>query len=136
MKKLSIAIIAVTLIMIVVSILMFFETNSYSSALGKKTSISFKETKLDLKQVKPKTEKEVEFEFSNTGAEPLIIYSVDASCDCTTAKNPKRPIKPGKKSGIKIVYKGENTGKFYKSIRVFGNFEGSPQMLIIKGECK
>lgn len=136
MKKLSIVIIVGTVIMIVVSILMFFETDTYSSALGKKTSISFKETKMDLKQLKSKTEKEVEYEFSNTGAEPLIIYSVDTSCDCATVKIPKRPIKPGKKSEIKIVYKCEDRGTFFKSIRVFGNFEGSPKMLSIKGECR
>jgi len=137
MKRLGIIIIGgLAAILMILSLIMFLETDSYSAAIGKKTTISFKKTKFDLKQLKPKTEKAVEIEFLNTGKEPLIIYSVDVSCDCATAKSPNRPIKPGKKSSIKITYKSKDTGKFYKSIRVFGNFEGSPKMLSIKGECR
>jgi len=38
-----------------------------------------------------------EFTFTNTGAQPLIIQSVKASCGCTTPDWTRDPVLPGKK---------------------------------------
>ena len=63
-----------------------------------------------------------EFEFTNTGDEPLVIVSANASCGCTRPEFPKKPIKPGKTGKIKVTYlpKGR-PGEFTKSIRVRTN---------------
>ena len=45
-----------------------------------------------------------EFEFTNTGDEPLVIVSANASCGCTRPEFPKKPIKPGKTGKIKVTY--------------------------------
>ncbi|MDE6153193.1 MAG: DUF1573 domain-containing protein [Muribaculaceae bacterium] len=63
-----------------------------------------------------------EFEFTNTGDEPLVIISANASCGCTRPEFPKKPVKPGKTGKIKITYlpKGR-PGEFNKTVRVRTN---------------
>lgn len=63
-----------------------------------------------------------EFEFTNTGDEPLVIVSANASCGCTKPEIPKKPLQPGKTSKIKVTYlpKGR-PGEFNKTIRVRTN---------------
>src|SRR5215204_6765023 len=41
------------------------------------------------------------FEFTNTGKEPLIISNAAGSCGCTVPEWPKEPIAPGAKAVIK-----------------------------------
>lgn len=63
-----------------------------------------------------------EFEFTNTGDEPLIIVSANASCGCTKPEFPKKPINPGKSGKIKVTYNQKGRpGEFNKSIRVRTN---------------
>ena len=45
-----------------------------------------------------------EFEFTNTGKEPLIINSARAECGCTRPEYPKGEIAPGKTGVIKVTY--------------------------------
>ena len=63
-----------------------------------------------------------EFEFTNTGDEPLVIVSANASCGCTKPEIPKKPVQAGKSSKIKVTYlpKGR-PGEFNKTIRVRTN---------------
>ncbi len=63
-----------------------------------------------------------EFEFTNSGDEPLVIISANASCGCTRPEFPKKPIAPGKTGIIRITYlpKGR-PGEFTKSVRVRTN---------------
>lgn len=63
-----------------------------------------------------------EFEFTNTGSEPLVIISANASCGCTRPSYPQAPIKPGKKGKIKVTYlpKGR-PGNFDKTVKVRTN---------------
>ncbi|MBD5180578.1 MAG: DUF1573 domain-containing protein [Bacteroidales bacterium] len=63
-----------------------------------------------------------EFEFTNTGDEPLVIVSANASCGCTKPEVPKKPVAAGKSSKIKVTYlpKGR-PGEFNKTIRVRTN---------------
>lgn len=76
-----------------------------------------------------------EFTFTNTGAEPLIIQNVKASCGCTTPDWTKDPILPGKKGFIKATYNPQGRpGPFNKSITVTSNAENSNVVLIIKGD--
>lgn len=76
----------------------------------------------------------VEFKFTNTGNEPLIITDVRTSCDCTLAEWPKDAIQPGKTGVIKGGYKIEGkTGPFDKSIIIFANTSPATTFLSIKG---
>ena len=44
---------------------------------------------------------EVSFKFKNTGEKPLIITNATASCGCTVAEKPEKPILPGEEGYIK-----------------------------------
>ena len=75
---------------------------------------------------------EYEFEFKNTGKEPLTIETVQASCGCTTPSYSKEPIAPGKTGKIKASYNTVGRpGAFTKSITVTSN--AGVKVLTIKG---
>lgn len=70
-----------------------------------------------------------EFEFVNTGDEPLVIVSANASCGCTRPEFPKKPIKAGKKGVIKVTYlPQERPGEFNKTVRVRTNAKNSKKI--------
>lgn len=78
-----------------------------------------------------------DFKFTNTGKEPLIITSVNASCGCTTPEWPKEPIKPGATASIKAVYDSNGRpGAFTKSITVNSNAKTPTKILTIKGNVE
>ena len=75
-----------------------------------------------------------EFNFTNTGKEPLVLTNVRSSCGCTVPKWPRRPVLPGKSSVIKVKYTTSRMGSFHKSITVYSNAKTSPIVLKIKGK--
>lgn len=74
-----------------------------------------------------------EFEFTNTGKEPLILASVKSSCGCTVPSWPREPIMPGKKETIKVKYDTSRIGPINKTITVMSNAKTSPVILKITG---
>lgn len=77
------------------------------------------------------------FIFTNTGAEPVIISNVKASCGCTTPDWSKNPIPPGGKGFVSATYNPLNRpGAFNKTITITSNAEGGDVNLIIKGEVQ
>lgn len=74
-----------------------------------------------------------EFEFTNTGKEPLILSSVRSSCGCTVPSWPREPILPGKKEKIKVKYDTNRMGPINKSITVMSNATNSTEVLRISG---
>jgi hypothetical protein len=84
----------------------------------------------DLIQGVPGTAK---FELTNTGKEPLIIASANASCGCTNLTYDKEPILPGKSISIKVTYNAAAMGAFTKTITVKTNAADQPVVLQIRG---
>ncbi len=75
-----------------------------------------------------------EFEFSNSGDEPLIILSAKATCGCTVPSYPKKPLLPGEKSKIKVTYNpAGRPGEFHKEVRIKTNVKGKISVVKIKG---
>lgn len=66
---------------------------------------------------------EYEFEFKNTGKEPIVIQQVQASCGCTTPSYSKDPVLPGKTGKIKASFStaGRGGSPFNKNITVMSN---------------
>jgi len=63
-----------------------------------------------------------DFEFKNTGKEPIVLSNVQASCGCTTPTWPKEPIAPGKTSKITATFNTQGRpGGFTKTITVTSN---------------
>ena len=84
--------------------------------------ITFKETIHDFGTIPFKGNASHEFEFVNTGNEPLILTQAKPSCGCTVPEWPKHPILPGESSSIKVTYKNtDRSVPFNKYITVFSN---------------
>ncbi len=95
------------------------------------TSKSFGTFRLDLIQT-------MDFDFVNTGDEPLLIMSVNTDCGCTAAGFPKEEIAPGDTAKITVRYNGRNnpTGTFIKQVRVRSNDPEHPLVrLFVKGKA-
>ena len=79
----------------------------------------------------------VEFEFTNDGDAPLVIYKVTASCGCTTPEWTREPIPTNGKGFIKVSYNPKGRpGVFSKTITIKSNSSDQPIVLQIKGEVK
>lgn len=75
-----------------------------------------------------------EFTFTNSGSEPLIISSVQASCGCTVAEYTKDPIPAGETGFVKATYNAAKPGVFSKTVTINANTEDAVVLLTIKGE--
>jgi hypothetical protein len=77
------------------------------------------------------------FEFTNNGAQPLVIHNVRASCGCTTPEWTRTPIQPGAKGTLKATFDPRNRpGNFNKSITVTSNAENASEILRIIGRVE
>ncbi len=64
----------------------------------------------------------INYSFTNTGKEMLIIKDVSASCGCTIPTKPQEPIAPGAKGAIKATFDSRmRAGTNHKIITVFAN---------------
>lgn len=74
------------------------------------------------------------FVFTNRGSTPLILNHVYASCGCTTPEWTQKPVAPGEKGFIKVIYNPQGRpGPFHKTITVSTNAENEQTILRIKG---
>ncbi len=74
------------------------------------------------------------FDFENTGDEPLVISRVRTSCGCTVPEYTEEPIAPGEKGSVKITFNPSGRpGKFSKSIYVYTNTDPDRTILRILG---
>ncbi len=75
-----------------------------------------------------------DFIVSNTGAAPLKINNVQASCGCTTPSWEKdKAIGPGESSKITVGYNAQAEGAFAKNITITYN-DNVSKVITIKGE--
>lgn len=93
---------------------------------------NWSETSFDFGSVPQGTPVSHEFEFTNTGTEPLIITGVQASCGCTVASYTQDPIAPGAKGYITSTYNAAKIGVFSKTVTVRANAGENP-ILTLKG---
>ena len=78
----------------------------------------------------------VEFSFTNSGDEPLLITDITTSCGCTAPEYAKAPIAAGKSSKVKVTYNAIAMGAFTKTITVKFQDKGVEKLLSIKGTVK
>jgi hypothetical protein len=102
------------------------------------TTLSFNEMLHDYGTIGQESSNVTYFEVTNTGEKPLIIDKVEASCGCTTPEKPEKPIMPGKKDKIKVVFKPKpgQTGQQNKTVTVSANTDPKLTVLKIKAFVK
>jgi hypothetical protein len=77
----------------------------------------------------------VTFEFTNTGEADLVISSANSSCGCTVPDWPKKPIQPGEKGKIKVVFNSAGKGgPIHKQVNISANTQPEQNQVAIKGE--
>nr|WP_294858989.1 DUF1573 domain-containing protein [uncultured Fluviicola sp.] len=121
-------------ILITSCLLLGFKQGAHAQETTEGPQIFFPEYILDYGEFPYEGKGDYNFEFKNTGTEPLIIQNVGNSCSCTLVKWPTEPVAPGKISEIKIHYDTKRVGPFTKSFTVFSNAANSPVLVLkIKG---
>ena len=78
-----------------------------------------------------------DFNFVNTGKDPLIITEAHGSCGCTVPVWPKDPIKKGEKAQIKVTF--NSTGKMGmqdKTVTITSNAKEPSKVLHLKGNVE
>lgn len=78
-----------------------------------------------------------DFEFTNTGKEPLIISGAAGSCGCTVPSYPKEPIAKSAKAVIHVEF--NSTGKMGmqdKTVTLTSNSKSGSKVLHLKGNVE
>jgi Protein of unknown function (DUF1573) len=78
-----------------------------------------------------------DFEFLNTGKEPLIITEAHGSCGCTVPQWPKEPLAKGSKGTIHVEF--NSTGKMGmqdKTVTITSNAKSGQKVLHLKGNVE
>lgn len=73
------------------------------------------------------------FTFKNIGNSAIIITNVKASCGCTVATKPNKPILPGETAEIGVSYSTSRIGSFSKTITITSNASETNKVLRING---
>lgn len=105
-------------------------------AAAKGPDITFVKTVHDFGNIRAKGGRvSCEYEFTNTGDAPLILFNVtNGGCGCTTPSYPKSPIAPGKKGIIKITFDPSGRkGELNRTVMVKSNVKGKKTKLSFKG---
>jgi len=77
----------------------------------------------------------VDFKFTNTGDQPLILSKVETTCGCTVPVYTQTPVKKGESGIIKVTYNPTGVAlPFSKSITITSNAKTTTKVLYIKGE--
>jgi hypothetical protein len=102
------------------------------NATNKADVLLLKETSHDFGKIPQGRPVTYVFEIVNTGAVPLMLENVQASCGCTTPQWTKDAIAPGATSKITVGYNAYAEGAFEKTITIQYN-QSQTKMLVIKG---
>lgn len=78
-----------------------------------------------------------DFVYKNAGDKKLVIYTVDPSCECLTAKFDQKMLAKGDSSYIRIYFDASNEqGEFWRTLDVYTNARKEPYTLEVEGTIK
>jgi hypothetical protein len=76
---------------------------------------------------------EYDYEFTNTGGQPLLVSDAKTECACTTADKPTKPILPGESGKIHLKFDSKSAiDRQERTIVVSSNALNSPVTLTFK----
>jgi hypothetical protein len=73
------------------------------------------------------------FRFFNDGSEPLVVYSVEPACGCTTVQFTREMVLKGHSGSISVTYNAATLNAFEKQIVVRSNSVTPVRVLYIRG---
>lgn len=97
-------------------------------------SIEWKETSLNLGEVMQNELRELKFEFTNTGTDPVVIVEAKGSCGCTVVDYPSNEILPGESATISANFRSNKLGQFSKTVSVLTSASEEYTHLTFTGE--
>jgi len=107
----------------------------WTVAQPKTTTVIFEQTEWNFGKIEESDGKvSHSFKYSNSGDTPLLFYSVNSSCGCTTPTYRKEPLMPGQSADFVVTYDpAGRPGRFEKYVVIQGNMEGGNTVIKIKG---
>jgi len=105
------------------------------SNTGALTTVSIRDTVINIGTIKYGEVKKVQFKITNNGDAPLLIKLVEPGCGCTKVNWPKKPIKKGNEAIISAEFDGKAFGFFRKDMEVFMNTAEGSKRLYFTGEA-
>lgn len=121
---------------IIIALLPFFSFTTFKNVSFPVARVSWVNDTHNFGEIPKGKPVSIEFSFTNTGDEPLLIADVVPSCGCTASDYSKEAIAPGKSSKINITYNAALVGSFAKTITVNFQDAGLKKVLNIKGIVK
>lgn len=97
------------------------------------TAITWQRITHDFGRINEGDKVKTTFHFTNSGKNPLIISSAQATCGCTVPNWPKAAIAPGEEADITVVFDSEGKhGQVEKEVTVTANVNPPATILTIK----
>jgi hypothetical protein len=95
-------------------------------------TLVFDEESYDFGQISQGEKVEHSFTFTNEGDADLIISSATGSCGCTVPSYPKKPVKPGQKSEVLVVFDSNGKkGAQHKRVTIVANTNPNKTVIAI-----
>ncbi len=111
------------------------QSKALEQASKETTTVQIIDTLYDFGKVTDGEIVEFSFRFKNSGSKPLVINQPTASCGCTVAEKPEKPIMPGEIGFIKVNFNSKGRGpKADKTINVTSNAKPDFPPLQLRGE--
>lgn len=110
-------------------------TSTEKTMAGSNPVLKFEKEIYDFGKIKAGDKVSYNYAFENTGKSPLIITDAVASCGCTIPSWPNKPINPGQKSAIKVIFDSAGkSGLIDKQITITANTAPAQTLVHLIGE--
>jgi hypothetical protein len=97
------------------------------------TSMIFKNQAHDFGVIPDNKKVYTQFEFTNTGKEPLIIIGAEGSCGCTVPSWPKKSIAPSDTGTIEVAFDPNGkSGEQNKIVTITANTRSETTVISVK----
>ena len=117
----------------VFAVMLFFAAACNNHSAPPLTAVTVEKEMIDMGQLQLNQPADAVFRITNTGQHDLLITGVTPDCHCTNVVWDSLPINPGGFTLVKTTYDSKIPGLFQKLIQVNANVQGSPLLLIIRG---
>ena len=103
--------------------------------LSKDAQMEFQYKQFDFGKIQEGEKVSHTYQFTNTGAEPLLISNAKGSCGCTVPQFPKEPIAPGESGEITVVFNSKSKkGKRNQKVTITANTSPAQTFIYLTGE--